>query len=69
MAESWKFETLDVQRDASTGVMEVALNRPKELNAFNPAMWIELRKCFDAASSDPDTRCAVETGTAKLWPY
>lgn len=62
MADSWKFETLDVQRDVATGVMEVALNRPQELNAFNPAMWIDLRKCFEAASSDPDTRCIVIHG-------
>eukprot|EP00913_Durusdinium_trenchii_P032542 g30464.t1 len=45
-------------------VMEVVLNRPKELNAFNPAMWIDLRKCFEAASSDPDTRCIVIHGGA-----
>eukprot|EP00434_Breviolum_minutum_P040160 symbB.v1.2.035681.t1/scaffold4720.1/size35926/5 len=56
MADIWTFETLDVQRNVATGVMEVALNRPKELNAFNPAMWIDLRRCFEAASSDPDTR-------------
>jgi len=62
MADIWTFETLDVQRNVATGVMEVALNRPKELNAFNPAMWIDLRRCFEAASSDPDTRCVVIHG-------
>lgn len=61
---AWDFETLAVHRDATTGVMEVVLNRPKELNAFNPAMWIDLRKCFEAASSDPDTRCIVIHGGA-----
>ena len=53
---SWAFETLAVTRHA-TGILEVALNRPKELNAFNPRMWEELKSCFEQASSDPDTRC------------
>eukprot|EP00437_Effrenium_voratum_P043899 CAMPEP_0181464456 /NCGR_PEP_ID=MMETSP1110-20121109/35443_1 /TAXON_ID=174948 /ORGANISM="Symbiodinium sp., Strain CCMP421" /LENGTH=259 /DNA_ID=CAMNT_0023589193 /DNA_START=61 /DNA_END=837 /DNA_ORIENTATION=+ len=63
-----QFETLAVQRDTASGVMEVALNRPAQLNAFSPAMWVDLKNCFEAASSDPDTRCVViHGGSCKLF--
>ena len=36
------------------------------LNAFNKAMWLDLRRCFEAASEDPDIRCAWDPGSPDL---
>lgn len=70
MAEStsWEFEALAVKRDPESGILEVALNRPKALNAFNRAMWVDLRRCMEMASDDPETRCVfLHGGESRLF--
>ncbi|CAE7497069.1 Ech1, partial [Symbiodinium natans] len=72
---SWEFEALAVVRDPASGILEVALNRPKALNAFNRATrlcgwtcddvsWtaVQVTNCFEMASEDPETRCVLLHG-------
>jgi len=44
------------------GVLEVAINRPEALNAFNNAFFIDLKRCMGQASEDPEVRCVVVHG-------
>jgi enoyl-CoA hydratase len=47
----------------SPGVLVVTLNRPEVANAFNTAMWEDLRDCFSGWYVDfEDPRCIVLTG-------
>mmetsp|Transcript_96598 Transcript_96598/g.171761 ORF Transcript_96598/g.171761 Transcript_96598/m.171761 type:complete len:284 (+) Transcript_96598:48-899(+) len=54
------FETLLVQN--AGGVLEVAINRPEQLNAFNHAFWVDLKRCMEYASDDPEVRCVIVHG-------
>ena len=52
IASVWKkklaqYETLNVSRDG--GLMWIAFNRPKVLNAFNLAQWQDLKAALDDA--------------------
>eukprot|EP00729_Bicosta_minor_P030606 gene30606-18312_t len=40
-------ETILVHVDTATGVAEVALNRPKKLNAMSPQFWKDLESTFE----------------------
>ena len=44
------------------GVLLVEMNRPKKLNAMNPAFWKELPQIMKQAHVDPLVRCVVLTG-------
>lgn len=44
------------------GVMEVALNRPKRLNAVDLRFWTDFREVFQKIGGDPSVRCVVITG-------
>jgi len=48
-----------------SGVANVALNRPKKLNAFDGAMHEELYAAIDAAAADDEVRCLVLRGEGK----
>jgi delta(3,5)-delta(2,4)-dienoyl-CoA isomerase len=43
-------------------VAHVEINRPRKLNSFIQAMWLELRSIFNQLSVDPDVRAIVLTG-------
>lgn len=43
-------------------VAHVEINRPKKLNAFFEAMWLELRTIMDALSIDPEIRAVIISG-------
>jgi len=58
------FETLKVTTPKEY-VVQVELNRPDRLNAFNRLMWIEIGKCFDELSSSPDCRSIVLSASGK----
>lgn len=58
------YETLAVT-NPKPFVFHVELNRPKNLNAFNRTMWIELGKCFADLNVNPDCRSIVLTGAGK----
>lgn len=48
----------------NSGIMNITLNRPDSLNAFNSEMLFELQDAFKEALSD-DVRCVVLTGAGK----
>lgn len=52
-----KWQTIETA--CTDGVMEIALNRPNVLNAFNSAMRIDLLEAFEAAADDTDVRCVI----------
>jgi len=58
------FDTLKVTSPKEY-VVQVELNRPERLNAFNRLMWIELGKCFNELSLSPDCRSIVLSGSGK----
>ena len=47
------------------GVANVALNRPKKLNAFDGTMHEELYAALDEAANDDETRCVVLRGEGR----
>jgi 2-(1,2-epoxy-1,2-dihydrophenyl)acetyl-CoA isomerase len=47
------------------GVANVALNRPKKLNAFDGTMHEELYDALEVAASDDEVRCVVLRGEGK----
>ena len=58
MYETILFEKAD-------GVANVALNRPKKLNAFDATMHEELYAALDAAADDDEVRCVVLRGEGR----
>jgi enoyl-CoA hydratase/carnithine racemase len=53
-------ETVLEQRRGS--VLLLTMNRPRQKNAFNAAMWRDLREALAAARADDAVRCVVVTG-------
>ena len=49
------------------GVATITLNRPDRLNAFNPTMFGELLKAFDATDADDSVRAVVVTGAGRAF--
>lgn len=46
-------------------VFHVELNRPQRYNAINKEMWLELKKCFESLSVNPDCRVIVLSAAGK----
>ncbi len=57
------YETILFEK--SGGVANVALNRPKKLNAFDGTMHEELYDALEAAAQDEEVRCVVLRGEGK----
>ncbi len=57
------YESILFERSGS--VANVALNRPKKLNAFDATMHEELYDALEAAASDDEVRCVVLRGEGK----
>merc|ERR1712000_503345 len=61
------FPTMSIKNDYScfdvqlttNGVLEVAMNRPKQLNAMNAAFFAETREIFEMASNNDDVVCVL----------
>lgn len=51
------------EKDATVGVLSV--NRPKSLNALNPATLTEMANCLETLRVDDSLRCLVLTGTGE----
>ena len=47
------------------GVATLTLNRPERLNAFNPAMHLEVRQALDSLRSSDQVRALVLTGAGR----
>lgn len=55
-----------VLREDKEGVAVLTLNRPDQLNAMNPALFIELRAHIDAIAADTQgVGCVILTGAGK----
>lgn len=57
------YETILFEK--TSGVANVALNRPKKLNAFDGTMHEELYAALDAAAADDEVRCVVLRGEGR----
>ena len=57
------YETILVERIG--GIANVALNRPKKLNAFDATMHEELYAALDSAAADDGVRCVVLRGEGR----
>ena len=49
------------------GVLKLTLNRPENLNAFNPEMHQALREGLERAAGEPDVRAVVLTGAGRAF--
>lgn len=63
---SAEYETLKYETPHA-GVALVTLNRPDRLNAFNPAMRIDLSNAMRRISADDDIRVAVISGEGRAF--
>ncbi|KAH7357944.1 delta-delta-dienoyl-CoA isomerase [Plectosphaerella cucumerina] len=59
--QDYKYEHFLVDSPAPF-VAHVQINRPKKLNAFHRAVWLEFRQVFDRLSADPEIRAVVLSG-------
>ncbi len=57
------YETILFEK--TSGVADVALNRPKKLNAFDGKMHEELYSALDDAAADDEVRCVVLRGEGR----
>src|ERR1700677_851654 len=55
----------DVLYEVSNGVAVVTLNRPQKLNAWTPALEIELKSAFQGAEHSEEVRVIVLTGAGR----
>jgi len=62
---AWKQDVLRVDRHDSTGV--IVVNRPEDLNAFNPLVASQLSEEFERLEGDPAVGTIVITGQGKAF--
>ena len=58
------YEFIQVRTEADK-VGVITLNRPKQLNALNPGLMVELGTALKAFDSDPSIGCMIITGSEK----
>jgi len=56
-----------VLTSVDSGVLQVTLNRPEKLNAFNPEMHGELRKALERAADEAAVRAVLLTGAGRAF--
>lgn len=54
------YDNLSFEQDGAIGILTV--NRPKSLNALNPATLAELAACLETVRADDGVRCLILTG-------
>ena len=54
------YENVVFEKDGPVGILTI--NRPKSLNALNPATVREIGMCVEAVRQDPSVRCLIITG-------
>jgi len=54
------YENIVFEQDGPVGLLTI--NRPKSLNALNPATVREIGACVEAVRQDPSIRCLIITG-------
>ncbi len=60
------YECIEVRTEADQ-VGVITLNRPKQLNALNPQLMVELGQALKAFEADPAIGCMVITGNEKAF--
>ena len=55
-----QYETLNISQ--ADGLLWIAFNRPKVLNAFNLAQWRDLKAALDSAAADDEVRVVAVRG-------
>jgi len=60
MAPSYNYEYFNVTFPGEY-VVQVEINRPEKMNAFNETMWKGIGHIFERLSHDPDVRCVILT--------
>ncbi|ORX89924.1 ClpP/crotonase [Basidiobolus meristosporus CBS 931.73] len=65
-AKDYSYETLQCSF-TSNNVLHVQLNRPKNLNSLNDAMWREFQECFKQIKFDPNVRVVILSGSGRLF--
>lgn len=66
MSDYTKFDQLAVTLQPS-GVLHVALNKPKKLNAVNEAVWRQYGAIFAQAAHDPNVLAIVVSGNGRAF--
>lgn len=59
--------SLIIERRSEDGVLELALNRPKVMNALNTELLIELARKFQSSVNDSGVRVIVLTGNERAF--
>lgn len=54
------YENIIFEREGAVGILKI--NRPKSLNALNPATVKEIASCLDEIQQDGSIRCLIVTG-------
>ena len=62
-----KYETILYERDETSGVSVITLNRPEHLNALNEEMLDELSRLTTTIAQDPDLGAVIITGGDKCF--
>jgi len=62
-----EFEFILVEREVQPHVALIRLNRPKELNALNLGLMLELKQAFAALDEDESVRAIVLTGNDRAF--
>lgn len=57
------YENLSFEQNGAIGILTV--NRPKSLNALNPATLAELAACLETVRADDGVRCLILTGAGE----
>ena len=57
------FETILYRKEGN--IAEIALNRPRRLNAYNMQMRDDMHQALEAVRDDSDVRCLVLRGEAR----
>lgn len=57
------YENLSFEQDGAIGILTV--NRPKSLNALDPATLAELAACLETVRADDGVRCLILTGAGE----
>jgi enoyl-CoA hydratase len=57
-----EFEFIIINESYAKNIALIQLNRPKELNALNLQLMLELKQAFQLLDDNDEVRCIVITG-------
>jgi len=65
MVDYSRYQCIKVEKAA--GIATLTLNRPQTLNAFDPALHLELEDIWEDVARDGEVRCVVLTGAGRAF--